>query len=59
MNNYIRFMYKLTLNDGELYVSGKSIYNESQNVKPITFHILYKGHDTGTQVFITINLIYT
>jgi len=52
-------MYKLTLNDGELYVSGKSIYNESQNVKPITFHILYKGHDTGTQVFITINLIYT
>lgn len=51
-------MYKLTLIDGELYVSGKSIDDESQNVKPITFHIVYKGHDTATQVyFITISSI--
>jgi len=50
-------VYKLTLIDGELYVAGKSIDDESQNVKPITFNIIYKGHDTSTQVFITISSI--
>jgi len=62
MINYKRFKYKLTLNDDEFYVSGESIYDESQNVKPISFEILYKNyidelHFTGKQVFITISSI--
>lgn len=53
-------MYTLTLNDGELYVSGESIYDESQNVKPITFEMVYKNYIdeiyvTGKQVFMTIS----
>jgi len=55
MNNYIRFAYKLKLTGDKLYLSGESIYDESQNVKPITFYIIYKGQDSGIQVFITIS----
>lgn len=55
MINYKRFKYTLTLKDDEFYVSGKSIYDESQNVKPISFEILYKNYIdelqcTGKQV---------
>jgi hypothetical protein len=62
MNNYKRFKYKLTLNEGEFYVFGESIPNESQNVKPISFEIIYKNYtdeqySTGKQVFTTISSI--
>jgi len=62
MINYKRFKYKLILNDDEFYVSGKSIYEESQNFKPVSFEIIYKNyiddlHFTGKQVFITISSI--
>ncbi|XP_060861024.1 apolipophorins isoform X2 [Metopolophium dirhodum] len=50
-----KFKYQLTLNDGELYVSGESIYDEPQNVKPISFEIVYtnytdEGNATGKQI---------
>lgn len=56
-----KFKYKLTLNDDEFYVSGESIYDESQNIKPISFEILYKNytdelHFTGKQIEYKIEL---
>ncbi|CAH1725498.1 unnamed protein product [Aphis gossypii] len=56
-----KFKYTLTLKDDEFYVSGKSIYDESQNVKPISFEILYKNYIdelqcTGKQIEYKIEL---
>lgn len=50
--------------NGELYVSGDSIYDESQNVKPISFEILYANYKderypTGKQVFIKVSSTLT
>ncbi|XP_026815483.1 apolipophorins [Rhopalosiphum maidis] len=56
-----KFKYKLTLNDDEFYVSGESIPDKSQNVKPISFEIMYKNYideqySTGKQIAYKIAL---
>uniref|UniRef100_A0A2H8TZF4 Apolipophorin n=1 Tax=Melanaphis sacchari TaxID=742174 RepID=A0A2H8TZF4_9HEMI len=45
-----KFKYKLILEDGEFCVSGESIYDKSQNFKPISFEIMYKNY-TDEQSF--------
>lgn len=44
MNNFKRFKYTFTLNNGELHLSGESIYDEPQNIKPISFELMYKNY---------------
>lgn len=42
---FLRFNYKLLLNDGKLFISGKSIQDDSDNYTPINFMLQYAKYE--------------
>ncbi|VVC28237.1 Vitellinogen, open beta-sheet,von Willebrand factor, type D domain,Lipid transport protein, N- [Cinara cedri] len=58
-----KFKYKLTLNDGQLHVSGESIPEDSQNILPVKFDLNYKNYtdpesNIGKQLVYDVELEY-
>lgn len=54
---FSRFKYKLTHGNGELYLFGESIHDDSHNIIPISFLLEIKNYvdrekNNGKQVFI-------
>lgn len=43
-DNFKRFKYKITQNDGEYYLSGQSVPEDSEHLIPIQFSVKYNNY---------------